>query len=145
MMIAIGSDHAGFDLKEALRRELDRMGQEVIDLGCTTKDPSDYPDHARNVCRTVLEAQADLGVLVCSTGVGMSIAANRYAGIRASLCLNCDMAYLARSHNNANVLVLGSRYVSLLDARSILQVFLGTRFCNETRHVRRIEKLASHP
>jgi len=142
MTIALGADHAGFDLKEALRLELEKMGQHAIDLGCTNRDPSDYPDHARRVCRSVVEAGADLGILICGTGIGMSIAANRYSGIRAALCLNCEMAYLARSHNNANVLALGSRYVSLLDARAILQVFLGTRFSNESRHVHRIEKLA---
>jgi len=143
MIIAVGADHAGFDLKECLRAELSRMGHQVIDVGCTSRDPCDYTEYARQVAFNVVEGKAELGVLVCSTGIGTSITANRYSGVRAALCHNCDMAYVARSHNDANILVLGSRYVTVLDANAMLRVFLGTGFSREERHRRRIQKIDS--
>jgi ribose 5-phosphate isomerase B len=141
MRIAIGSDHAGFDVKEELRLELAKMGHTVQDVGCANKDSNDYPDYAHRVGAAVSEGKADRGVLVCATGLGMAMTANRHDGVRAAPCYNCDMAYRARTHNDANVLALGSRYTSFLDARAIMQVFLGTHFSNEDRHKRRIAKI----
>ncbi|MCX7848415.1 MAG: ribose 5-phosphate isomerase B [bacterium] len=141
MRIAIGSDHAGFILKDELRVELQRWGHTVLDMGCHSTDPSDYPDYAHEVCKAVLEGRAERGVLVCSTGIGMSMAANRHAGIRCALCHNCDSTYRARTHNDANVIAFGSRYTTFLDARAMLQVFLGTHFSGEERHRRRIEHI----
>lgn len=143
MRVAIGADHAGFVLKDELRVELQRWGHAVIDVGCFGTDPTDYPNYAHEVCKAILEGRADRGVLVCSTGIGMSITANRHEGIRCALCHNCDSAYRARTHNDANVLALGSRYITFLDARAILQVFLGTHFSGEERHRRRISQIES--
>ena len=141
MRIALGADHAGFDLKEELRIELAKWGHTIIDTGCTSKQAADYPDFAHTVSRMVLEGSVERGILLCGTGIGMAIAANRHPGIRAALCHNCDMAYLSRAHNDANVLVLGARYTTFLDMRALTQVFLGTHFSGEDRHSRRIRKL----
>ena len=144
MNVVIGSDHAGYDIKEELKIEFTRWGHQVIDIGCSSKESSDYPDYAQEVCRAVLAGRAERGVLLCSTGIGMSIAANRFPGIRAALCLHCDMAYAARAHNDANILVLGAKYTPFLNARAVAQVFMGTHFSNEQRHLRRIQKLETH-
>ena len=141
MKLAIGSDHAGFDLKEELRVVLHEWKHDTRDLGCSSKEPCDYPNVARDVARAVAARQVDAGVLICSTGIGVSIAANRMPGIRAALCANCDMAYRARIHNDANILCLGARYTTLLDARAILQVFLRSSFSGEERHCRRVAGL----
>jgi len=143
MRIALGSDHAGFDIKEEIRLELRKRGYTVLDKGCHGKEPADYPDYAHQVAAAVADGEAERGILVCSTGIGMSIAANRRAGVRAALCHNCDTAYFARTHNDANILTLGARYVTFLDARAIVEVFLGTRFSGSDRHRRRIDKIES--
>lgn len=141
MRVAIGSDHAGFVLKDELRVELEKWGHTVLDMGCAGTDAADYPDYAHQVSAAVLDGRAERGVLVCSTGVGISIAANRHAGIRCALCHNCDVAYRARTHNDANVAAFGARYTTFLDARAMLQVFLGTHFSGEERHRRRVDHI----
>ena len=139
MKIAIGSDHGGFILKEEIRAELESWGHEVIDFGCNSDESTDYPQYAHAVAKEVQSGNAERGVLICTTGIGISMAANRHKGVRAALCRNCDMTYLTRIHNDANVIAFGSRYTTILDARAMLRVFLEAQYSNEQRHTRRIE------
>lgn len=136
MRIAIGADHAGYGLKQVLLEE-GLSGHEVIDVGTHDTSSTDYPIYALRVARLVAGGEADLGVLICGTGIGMSIAASRVAGIRAALCTSEYMARMARAHNDANVLCLGGRVVGPGQALAILQVFLETGF-QGGRHVRRL-------
>lgn len=140
MRISIGADHAGFQLKEKLRRWLLDQGHEVIDHGTNNSESSDYPDFAFAVAQDVGEGRAERGVLVCSTGVGMSIAANKVPGVRAALAWNEDVVRLTREHNNANVLTLGARYLTPEDAETLVRIFLDTPF-QGGRHERRVEKI----
>jgi ribose 5-phosphate isomerase B len=142
MRIAIGSDHAGFALKEQLRDRLQKAGLEVADFGTNSPESTDYPDYAAAVTREVVEGKADRGILVCYTGVGMSIAANKVRGIRAALCMNADQAQLTRAHNNANVLALGAKYTPIEVAVEIVDTFLATEF-EGGRHERRVGKITS--
>ncbi|NLP06511.1 ribose 5-phosphate isomerase B [Candidatus Fermentibacteria bacterium] len=142
MRIALGSDHAGFPLKSDLARRLAGQGHEVLDMGCFDEMSVDYPDQAGPVCDAVLDGRAERGVLVCNTGIGMSIAANRRRGIRAALCLCTTMAAMARRHNDANVLVLGAGLTAPFLAHEILEAFLAGAF-EGGRHARRVEKLDS--
>ena len=139
--IAIASDHAGYDLKTILAEELGTMGYEVVDLGTDGRDSVDYPDFAKALIKAVIEGGADCGVLVCGTGIGISIAANRHPGIRAAVCHNETTARLARAHNDANVLALGARIVGVEVAKDCLRAFLTTDFAGG-RHVGRVAKLA---
>jgi len=139
MKIAIGSDHGGFILKEEIRAELEAWGHEVIDFGCKSDESTDYPQYAHSVAKEIQSKNAERGVLICTTGIGISMAANRHKGVRAALCRNCDMTYLTRIHNDANVIAFGSRYTTILDARAMLRVFLEAQYSNESRHTRRIE------
>ncbi len=143
--IYIGSDHAGYDLKEELKKYLDGKGQKYIDLGTFSSDAVDYPDIAREVSEKVLEEKKSLGVLICGTGIGMMMSANKLPGIRAAVCTHELMAKMARAHNNANVLCLGSRIIGIELAKQILDVFLNTEFEAEERHERRIKKMEDPP
>ncbi len=139
--IAIGSDHAGYDLKAKLAEELRSSGYEVLDLGTEDATNSvDYPDFGQAVAEAVAAGKADGGVVVCGTGIGISIAANRHPGIRAALCHDVTMARLCREHNDANVLALGARLIGDVVAKDCLDAFLNTDFAGD-RHVRRVEKL----
>lgn len=142
MKIALGSDHAGFALKQQLLDRLTADGHEVIDFGTSSDASTDYPDYAGAVARAVHGGTAERGVLVCSTGVGMSIAANKMPGIRAALAMNADEVRLTRAHNDANVLTLGARYFDASAASELIGVFLGTEF-EGGRHERRVEKIAA--
>ncbi len=139
--IAIASDHAGYDLKATLAEELVAMGHEIVDLGTDGQDSVDYPDFAKDMTRAIIDGRAERGVLVCGTGVGISIAANRHPGIRAALCHNETTARLAREHNDANVLALGARIVGVEVAKDCLKAFLTTEFAGG-RHAKRVAKLA---
>lgn len=141
--IAIGADHAGFQLKDALVDELKSMGFDVIDMGTNSDASVDYPDYGYAVAKAVMNGKADRGVLVCGTGVGMSIAANRHRGIRAALCTHGVMARLAREHNDANVLVLGARIIGTEVARECVRQFLSVQYAGG-RHDARVAKL-THP
>ena len=141
MKIAIAADHAGFALKEHLRASLQAEGYEVADHGTTSAESVDYPDYAGQVAHDVAGGKADRGVLVCSTGIGMSIAANKVHGIRAALVTNEDQAHLTRHHNNANVIALGARYTDEAAADRLVKIFLETGF-DGGRHERRVEKIA---
>jgi ribose 5-phosphate isomerase B len=140
MIIAIGCDHGGYPLKEKLVEFLRKAGHEILDRGSFTPEMVDYPDIARNVADSVLGGQADRGILLCGTGLGMSISANRIHGIRAALCTNEYMARMSRAHNDANILVLGARVVGSELAKSIVQAYLAAQF-EGGRHKDRIEQL----
>ena len=142
MKIAIGSDHAGFALKEQLRARLEKAGLEVADFGTHSPDSTDYPDYAEAVAREVAAGRADKGVLVCYTGVGMSIAANKVPGIRAALGVNVEEVQLTRAHNDANVLTLGARFTEPELAGEMVDAFLSTEF-EGGRHGRRVGKIIS--
>ena len=138
--LALGADHAGLDLKNALAQELGKLGYEIQDLGTDTLDSCDYPDYGHAVSEAVEEGRADLGILVCGTGVGMSITANRHAGVRAVVCSEPFSARMSRRHNDANVLCLGARVVGLGTALDIVDAFLATPF-EGGRHARRVAKI----
>lgn len=144
--IALGCDHAGFHLKQEVARFLGNQGYHLIDRGTLSEKPCDYPDFAEPVARDVSSGKARFGVLICGTGIGMSIVANKFPGIRAALCLNEFSARYAREHNDANILTLGGRVVGVDLALSILRVFLETDFAGEKRgedrHMRRVEKIS---
>ena len=141
MRIAIGADHAGFALKDHVRDALRQDGHEVGDLGTNSAESTDYPDYAGAVAHDVVTGAADRGILVCSTGVGMSIAANKVDGIRAALAINPDEVRLTRAHNDANVITIGARYTDPRAASEMVRVFLETPF-DGGRHARRIGKIA---
>ena len=144
MTIAMGSDHGGFALKCALKKTLEARGIRVEDVGCFDLKAADYPDYAYEVAARVADGRADDGILVCTMGIGMSIAANKYPGIRAALCLTPEMAEKARSHNNANVLVLGGKTVPEPQAAAILETWLATTYTPVERHDRRILKVGRY-
>lgn len=140
MKISIGSDHAGFDLKEHLKNYLEEEGYEVIDEGTYSLESVDYPDFGKKVGKRVADKEADRGLVVCGSGIGISIAANKVPGIRCALVSEPLSARLSRQHNDANVLALGGRLIGLEMAKECLKVFLQTDF-EGGRHQRRIDKL----
>ncbi len=141
MRVAIGSDHAGFEQKERLKAYLEQQGNEVKDLGTSSAEESvDYPDFALSVGRTVASGDADLGVLVCGTGVGMAMAANKVDGVRAANVTDPEFARLARAHNDANVVAVSGRFVPVEVNQQILDAFLSTAF-EGGRHERRVDKI----
>jgi ribose 5-phosphate isomerase B len=142
MRIAIGADHAGFALKESLRHELEREGHHVIDMGTTSPESVDYPDYASAVAHAVSAGQVDKGFLVCHTGMGMMMAANKIPGIRAALAANADAVQLTREHNDANILAMGAKYTTPEQAAEYGRIFLETPY-QAGRHVRRLEKIAA--
>ena len=139
-VIPIGADHAGYALKERLVSELRRLGYEPLDLGTHSTESTDYPDYAHEVAARVEHHDAERGVLLCGTGLGMAYAANRHPGVRAAVAWSPEVARLAREHNDANVLVLPARFVSPEDGLEILRTWLGTEFAGG-RHARRIAKI----
>jgi ribose 5-phosphate isomerase B len=141
MKIAIGADHAGFVVKEALRKKLAAEGHEVVDFGTDSTESTDYPDYAQRVSREVGEGRADRGILVCGTGVGMAMAANKVHGVRAAPLWSEDEARLAREHNDANVATFGARLIDEPAAEKLTDIFLNTEFAGG-RHARRIAKIA---
>src|SRR5256714_14655255 len=141
MKISLGADHAGFELKETIRKLLLQQGIEVNDRGTHSSEAVDYPDYARKVAEEVADHDADLGILVCGSGIGMSIAANKVAGVRAANVSSEYEAQLSREHNNANVLALGARILQPDQAIRIVDTWLATAFAGG-RHERRVEKIA---
>lgn len=141
MRLAFGSDHAGYALRRELAEVARELGHTVSETGAEGAAPYDYPDAADSVARAIQAHEADLGVLVCGSGIGMSIRANRHRGVRAALCCSVEAAKLARQHNHANVLCLGERTGSQEEARTILAAFLDTPTDEAERHVRRVRKL----
>jgi ribose 5-phosphate isomerase B len=141
MKVVIGSDHAGFQLKNAMGDLLRSMGNDVLDIGAFNENPSDYPDFAEAVDLAILDGKAERGVLICGSGVGASVAANKLPGIRAGICHDTYSAHQGVEHDNMNVLVLGSRIVGVALAQDLVRAFMGAKFTNEERHVRRLGKV----
>ncbi|MFH1848938.1 MAG: ribose 5-phosphate isomerase B [archaeon] len=138
--ILIASDHGGYALKEKLKPYLSELGYKYEDLGCHSEKSVDYPDYAKKVAAQVLETNG-LGILICGTGIGMSISANKISGVRAALCYNDYTARMSREHNNANILCMGGRVLETKQAKRILKIWLETPFSGDERHKRRIEKV----
>src|SRR5438034_3887902 len=141
MRLAVGSDHAGFELKETLAAYLRESGHEVIDIGTRSTAPVDYPDYAEAIARAVLDGGAERGVLLCGSGVGASVAANKIPGIRAGLCHDTYSARQGVEHDDMNMLVLGARVIGVELARTLVDSFLAGNFTGEERHCRRVAKI----
>ena len=137
-MIAIGCDHGGYDLKMEVIAHLKNRGFDVKDFGCDSKDSCDYPVYAKEVAEAVANKECELGILICGTGIGMSIVANKIPGIRAALCADCFSAQATKEHNNANILCMGARTTGPGLALMIVDKFVDTPFSNDERHIRRI-------
>lgn len=138
MRIILGSDHGGYEMKEMLKKHLTKLKYPIDDKGCYSPEIVDYPEIATEVSQTVLESPKNIGILICGTGIGMSIMANKIKGIRAGLCHTELEARLAREHNHANILVLGGRILGAELVKSITEVFLKTPFSKDDRHKRRV-------
>ena len=141
MKVVIGSDHAGFELKNTMGALLTSMGHDVLDVGAYNDSPSDYPDFAEAVGRAVLDGRAERGILICGSGVGASVAANKMRGIRAGMVADTYSAHQGVEHDNINVLVLGSRVTGEKVAEEMVRAYMGAKFTNEERHVRRLAKV----
>ena len=140
-MIAIGSDHGGFALKELVIKHLQEKGEEVKDCGCYDKSSVDYPVDGKAVAQSVVDGECEKGIVICTTGIGISITANKFKGIRCALCADTLSAQLTRLHNDANVLAMGAGIVGPNLAINIVDTFLGTEFSGEERHQRRIDQI----
>ncbi|HNZ54782.1 MAG TPA: ribose 5-phosphate isomerase B [bacterium] len=140
MKISIGADHGGFELKTELVKFIKSLGHTVIDNGTNSPDSVDYPDYAKVVAHDILEKRADFGVLICGSGIGISIAANRFKGIRAALVTRKEYATLSRQHNNANIIAFGGRFIKFEEAKEYLEIFLLTPF-EGGRHEKRVCKI----
>ncbi|MCI6153108.1 ribose 5-phosphate isomerase B [Fusobacterium perfoetens] len=140
MKIALGCDHGGYELKETVKKHLLEKGYKVLDLGCHSTESVNYPIYGKAVGEAVVKKEADYGIVICGTGIGISIAANKVKGVRAALCMNTTMARLTREHNNANVLAFGARMVGDVLALEMVDTFLTTDFAGG-RHTARVEML----
>ena len=140
-MIALGSDHGGYEMKEEIKKHLDTRGLEYRDYGCNGPESVDYPVYAKKVARAILDVECEKGIVICGTGIGISITANKIKGIRAALCSDCYSAEATRLHNDANVLALGGRVIGIELAKKIVDTFLDTEFSGGERHVRRISMM----
>ena len=140
MKIAIGGDHAGFQYKEALKKYLVASGNEIMDFGPKSEDSCDYPDIAHPIAESVEKKETELGIAICGSGNGISMALNKHQNIRAALCWNTELAELARLHNNANILSLPARFINIEDAINCVDIFIKTQF-EGGRHLRRVNKI----
>jgi ribose 5-phosphate isomerase B len=140
-MIALGSDHAGFEYKEKIKVILDELKLSYKDFGTSSKESTDYPDYAHQVASAVSKGECDRGILVCGTGIGMAIVANKHKGVRAAVCESSTAARLARQHNNANILTIGERLTGWEAAADIVRTFLSAQF-EGGRHERRVDKIS---
>ena len=138
--LSLASDHAGFVLKEIIKKKLIKDKVKVFDLGPNNKDSVDYPDYAKKVARNISLKKTNMGILVCGSGIGMAMSANKFRKIRAAVCYNSVSTRLSRTHNNANILVLGSRLTKKSEAMKLVNIFLSTKF-EGGRHLRRIKKI----
>jgi len=143
MRVVVGSDHAGFELKKMLIEHVSDLGHEVINVGTDGSAAVDYPDFAEKVGRTILGEEADRGILICGSGVGASVSANKLPGIRAAICHDCYSARQGVEHDDMNVLVLGARIVAISLAMDLVRIFLDAEFTREERHKRRLEKITA--
>ncbi|MDU7891145.1 MAG: ribose 5-phosphate isomerase B [Finegoldia magna] len=140
MKIAIAADHGGFELKDSMVEYIKSLGNEVVDLGTNSADSVDYPDYAKKVCEEIQKGNSDLGILICGTGIGMSLAANKFEGIRAACVSDVYSAKMSRNHNNTNVLCIGARVIGDEVAKLIIKTFLENEF-EAGRHQRRVDKI----
>lgn len=140
-MIAIGCDHGGYELKLEIIKYLESKGLTFKDFGCNSNASADYPEYGQAVARAVASGEYDKGILVCGTGIGMSIAANKVPGVRCALCTDCFSAEATREHNDSNVLALGARVTGTGLALKIVDIWLNTPFSNDERHIRRIKMI----
>ena len=140
MKIAIAADHGGFELKDSMVEYIKSLGNEVVDLGTNSADSVDYPDYAKKVCEEIQKGNSDLGILICGTGIGMSLAANKFEGIRAAGVSDVYSAKMSRNHNNANVLCFGARVIGDEVSKLIIKTFLENEF-EAGRHQRRVDKI----
>ena len=140
-MLALGCDHGGFELMQEVKAHLKKRGFEFKDFGCYSTDSVDYPEYAKKVAHAVADGECELGILICGTGIGISIAANKVKGIRAALCADCFSAQATKEHNNANILAIGARTTGPGLALKIVDTFLDTPFSNDERHIRRIDMI----
>ena len=143
-MISIASDHGGFDLKEAVRKHLEEKGIACRDFGTDSKASCDYPDFAGAAAKAVADGECERGIVICTTGIGVSIVANKVNGIRCGLCTNVTQARLTREHNDANMLALGAGITGQTAAMDIVDTFLSTEFSHGERHERRVRKIAEY-
>lgn len=141
MKIAIGSDHAGYEYKQILKNYLEKKGHNVLDQGTYSADPADYPDFAVKVAHQVVDASADFGIIICGTGIGISIAANKVKGARAAVVSTAFTAESARSHNHANIIAFGSRVSTIEEVKKYLDIFMATKPSEAQRHVNRVKKI----
>ena len=140
-MIALGCDHGGYELMQEVIKYLEEHGLEYKNYGTYSTDSCDYPDYAKKVAEAILAGECEKGILICGTGIGITIAANRYEGIRAANCTNSFMAEATREHNDANVITMGARVIGPGLATEIVKIFLETPFSNDERHIRRISQI----
>ena len=140
-MIALGCDHGGYVLKKEVIKYLEERGIEYKDFGCYDEKSVDYPQYGKDVAHAVADGECEKGIIICGTGIGISIAANKVKGVRAALCTDCFMAEATRQHNDANVLAMGARVIGPGLALKIVDTFLNTEFSNDERHIRRINQI----
>lgn len=140
-MIAIGSDHAGYSLKQTIIEYLEQNNLSYKDYGCYSEQSCDYPVYAKKVANAIVTGECDKGILICGTGIGISIAANKIKGIRAALCHDCFSAQACREHNNANIIAMGSRVIGSGLAVKVVEEFLNAEFSNDKRHIDRINQI----
>lgn len=140
-MLALGCDHGGYELMQEVKAHLTKRGFEFKDFGCYSTESVDYPEYAKKVAHAVADGECELGILICGTGIGISIAANKVKGIRAALCSDCFSAQATKEHNNANILAMGARTTGPGLALKIVDTFLDTPFSNDERHIRRINMI----
>lgn len=141
MKVAIGCDHGGYELKELVKAHLEEQGFTVVDKGCYDKKSCDYPEYGRMAAEAVANGECEKGIVICTTGIGISIVANKVEGIRCALCTDVTMARLTREHNDANVLAMGAGIIGTNLAMDIVDMFFGTDFSGEEKHARRISKI----
>ena len=141
MKIAIGADHGGYEYKEKLKLMLKESGYEVVDFGTNSDESCDYPIFAKAVAKAVAGGDYERGILICGTGIGMSITANKFKGVRAALCSDTFSAKATREHNDSNILCMGARVIDFDMAKKITDIWLSTPFSNEERHIRRISMI----
>ena len=141
MKIVIGCDHAGFGIKDAVKKHIEEMGHEVTDVGTYSTDSCHYPIYASAACKKILDGECELGILICGTGIGMSMAANKHKGIRAACCSDVFSARLTREHNDANMLCFGERVVGIGTVIDLVDAFLGAEYLNNGNHVTRVAML----
>ena len=141
MKIAIASDHAGFKYKTVIVKEFREQGYDIIDLGTTSESPTDYPDHAETIALSILKGESGRGILICGSGVGVAVAANKFKGIRAGVCHDTYSAHQSVEHDDVNVLCIGERVIGIELAREIISAFIKAHYSNEPRHQKRLKKI----